>query len=209
LKTHSDEHLMQAVVLGDGNALTFLVERHHTLLLGYMYRMVGGDRALAQDLTQETFVRMMRAIQQEGYRSGHVFKTWLYAIATNLARDHFKSAHTRYSTPGSTSSGERHFPELADASSGPEELVLSAERVREVANAVEQLVPEYRAVVLLRFYSEMSLQDIATALQIPVGTVKSRLSVGCRRLRELLDTAEDVTATGAVERAQETKGNKT
>ncbi len=88
----SDEQLMAAVMAGDQLALAALVTRHHAPLLGYLYRLTGGDRPLAEDLVQETFLRMLR---QRTRPADRPFKPWLYKIATNLARDHFKSAAVR------------------------------------------------------------------------------------------------------------------
>ena len=174
----SDEQLMAQVTAGDQAALVRLVERHHSPLIAYLYRFVGGDRPLAEDLTQETFVRV---IQQRSYRAGSPFKPWLYAIATNLARDHFKAAATRHAA-----ASQDTFDTKQDEKPGPEEGALTAESGHEVAVAIAQLGPEYRAAILLRFYGGMSLREIAETLELPVGTVKSRLSVGCHRLRDLL-----------------------
>lgn len=172
---------MTAVQAGDRPALGRLVERHHRPLIGYLYRLSGGDRPLAEDLAQETFVRLLRG---SCYQVGRPFKPWLYAIATNLARDHFKAAYTRHTVaPVETA-------DPVDAAPGPEEVALAAEQGGEVAVALRRLGPEYRAALLLRFYGDLSLQEIAIALDVPLGTVKSRLSVGCRRLRVLLANPE-------------------
>jgi RNA polymerase sigma-70 factor (ECF subfamily) len=177
----NDEQLMLKVMGGDEAALGILVERHHSSLLGYLYRLNNGDRTLAEDLVQESFLRILRRVN---FQPGRPFKPWLYAIATNLSRDHFRSAFTRYSVL--SSSEEERLSNMHDSEPGPEEMVLLAEKGSEVARAISQLGPEYRAALLLRFYNDLSLQEIAQALHIPVGTVKSRLSVGIRRLRELL-----------------------
>lgn len=174
----SDEQLMARVMEGDREALARLVERYHSQLIAYLYRLLEGDRALAEDLTQETFIRV---IQQRSYRTGSPFKPWLYAIATNLARDHFKSAATRHAA-----SDDHDFTARPDESSGPEQRALAAELHDEVAAALAQLGPEYRATLLLRLFAGLSLAEIAASLDVPVGTVKSRLSVGCHRLRDLL-----------------------
>lgn len=177
MQTPTDEELMYRIMSGEATALTLLVQRYHGPILGYLYRMCHANRALAEDLTQEVFTRIMR---QTNYQSNRPFKPWLYAIATNLARDHAKLAETRYAACLDKSNG------LPDAAPGPEELALAAEQGREVAQAIGSLPIEYRAAITLRFYGGMSLQEIATALDIPLGTVKSRLYTGCRRLRERL-----------------------
>ncbi len=181
MQEKSDEQLMIAVMAGDQVALAALVIRHHAPLLGYLYRLVGGDRPLAEDLVQETLLHVLR---QRTFRSDRPFKPWLYAIATNLAHDYFKSAAVRQRWRGDDE--EEALLQLYDSAPGPEERALAAEQGSEVRAALAQLREEYRVVVLLRFYQGFSLQEIAETLQIPLGTVKSRLSVGVHRLRTVL-----------------------
>jgi RNA polymerase sigma-70 factor, ECF subfamily len=180
----SDEQLLAAVLAGDMDALAGLVERYQAPLTGYLDRLVGPDWALAQDLVQETFLRVLR---QHACRGSRPFKPWLYAIATNLARDHFKSAAVQRSASLDDTFEDR----LADCEAGPEELALASEQGVALAQALSHLSTEYRATLVLRFYNDMSLHDIADTLEVPLGTVKSRLSVGLRRLRAaLLATAQ-------------------
>jgi RNA polymerase sigma-70 factor, ECF subfamily len=178
----SDEQLIAQVMAGERAALTPLVERHHRPLLGYPYRILGGDRALAEDLGQETFVRVL---QQESYQRNSPFKPWLYAIATNLAHDYFRSGSARRMTLP----GDDLFNGLAAPAPTPEEQFLAAEQGSAVQFALGQISAEYRAALILRLYNGLSLQEIAETLRIPLGTVKSRLSVGIHRLRELLTEA--------------------
>jgi RNA polymerase sigma-70 factor, ECF subfamily len=182
----SDEVLMAEVMAGKTIALAILVERYHASLLGYLYRLVSGDRPLAEDLVQETFLNIL---QQRGYQIGRPFKPWLYAIATNRARDHFKSAAIRRVVS--------HLDEDDDALqefdvvSSPEMLILALEQGNEINAMFRRLSEEYRVALLLRFYQGMSLQEIADTLQVPLGTVKSRLSVGTRQLRKLLSPMKE------------------
>ncbi len=182
----SDEQLMSAVMAGDQAALAALVTRHHNLLLSYLFRLTGGDHLLAEDLAQETFLRVL---QQRIYQADRPFKPWLYAIATNLARDHFKSAAVRQRWRDDPT--EETLFHLCDSTPGPEECALASEQGSEVAAALAQLSEEYRATLLLRFYQGLSLQEIAETLHIPLGTVKSRLSVGTHHLRELLTSVRE------------------
>src|SRR5215469_1245371 len=181
MQERSDEQLMIAVMAGDQLALAALVTRHHSPLLGYLYRLVGGDQQLSEDLVQETLLHVLR---QRTYQADRPFKPWLYMIATNLARDHFKSATVRRSRRSGDE--EEALLHLEDREPGPEERALVAEQGSEVRAALTQLGEEYRVVVVLRFYQGFSLQEIAEVLHIPLGTVKSRLSVGVHRLRTIL-----------------------
>jgi RNA polymerase sigma-70 factor (ECF subfamily) len=175
----SDERLLTAVLAGEMDALAALVVRHQGPLTGYLDRLVGPDWALAQDLAQETFLRVLG---QHACRGDRPFKPWLYAIATNLARDHFKSAAVRRSI---TLDDELEAG-LVDRSAGPEDQALASERATTLAEALAALSAEYRATLILRFSNGMSLHEIADTLNIPLGTVKSRLSVGLRRLRDVM-----------------------
>lgn len=176
----SDEQLARGVQAGRPTDLALLVERHHSPLLGFLYRLTGGDRPLAEDLAQETFLRLLRRMDQ--YQPARPFKPWLYAIAVNAARDHFKSADARR-----TDALAEDFD--APASHTPAETALAADEWRQVAAAVRGLPLHQREVVLLRYTDDLSLTDIAAVLNIPVGTVKSRLSLALGRLRAHLAPA--------------------
>lgn len=173
----SDETLMARAMRGQTAPLATLVDRYYGPILGYLFRLTGGQRQMAEDLAQETFLRLM---QQGSYQPGRAFRPWIFAIATNLARDHLRAA-TRHATEP-----EAVLDAVEDATPGPEALALAAEAGQAVASAFAQLGAEYRAALLLRLYHGLSLHEIAEALDIPLGTVKSRLSVGTRRLRDLL-----------------------
>jgi RNA polymerase sigma-70 factor (ECF subfamily) len=171
---------------GDRAALAALVERYHGPLLGYLYRLVLGQRALAEDLVQETFLRLL---QTPRYDTARPFRPWLYAIATNLARDHLRSATARHSA----ADDGIILLDQPDAAPGPEELALLEEEARTVASAIGQLGEEQRVTIILRFYSGLSLQEISETLDIPLGTAKSRLFHSIRRLRTLLCAAGEET----------------
>ena len=171
----NDEDLALAARRGNRAAFATLVRRHHSPLLGYLYRMTGGDRALGEDLVQETFLRILQNLDQ--YQHPRRFKPWLYAIATNLARDHYKRADTRRVEP------MPHQNLNASGEDQPETRLLASDDGRHVAAALAALPAPQREVIVLRFYQELSLAEIAEALAIPLGTVKSRLSIGLQRLK--------------------------
>ena len=177
----SDEQLARHVQQGRTSDLAGLVERHYSPLLGFLYRLTGGDRSLAEDLTQETFLRALRSIQQ--YQASRRFKPWLYAIAVNVARDHFKRADTRYAVQLS----DEEFVSLADPIELDDTFADDSQRVAAVLGA---LPVHQREALILRYYQDLSLAEIAEVLAIPIGTVKSRLSLGLRQLRLWLKDEE-------------------
>jgi RNA polymerase sigma-70 factor (ECF subfamily) len=176
----SDEILAQQIQQGNTDALASLVKRHHSQLIGYVYRLCG-DRNLAEDLTQDAFLRVIRAIHTYHYPQS--FKAWLYAIATNLARDHFKRAEMRYRTLDTESASQ--ILEAPDSHLEP--IFERLTEAQQVINALMQLSEVHRVTIVLRYYEHFSLQEIADALAIPLGTVKSRLNSGLRHLRQQLE----------------------
>ena len=180
--TPSDEDLLLGLQRGQIENLAPLVERHHSPLLGYLYRMTasrsGGDRSLAEDLVQETFLRLLGSLQR--YQHPRPFKPWLYAIATNLARDHYKRAATRLAA-------DSDLLDALPSANGLEDVIQQRQEARQVIQALHRLPEHQREAIVLRYYQDLSLAEIAQALEIPIGTVKSRLSLGANRLRELLE----------------------
>ena len=136
---------------------------------------------MAEDLVQETFMRVLRRI--DSYRYPRPFKAWLYAIATNIARDHYKRADTRHTI---AMPEESH---MVIEYTRPEEEILNSDEQAQVAARLSNLPDHQREAVIVRYYHEMPLKDIAEILEVPVGTVKSRLSLGLRNLRNLMEDA--------------------
>jgi RNA polymerase sigma-70 factor (ECF subfamily) len=178
----TDEDLALGIQHGRRDDLIALVERHYDALTGYLYRMTNGDRLLSEDMVQETFLRALRGIG--GYEYPRPFKPWLYAIATNLARNHFKRADTRHtmSVPADDALEQSGGPIRS-----PEDVLVADDQVRAAVAALDRLPDHQREVILLRYTQDLSLAEIADALSIPVGTVKSRLSLALQRLREEME----------------------
>ncbi len=178
--TITDETLARGIQRGHTGDLIHLVERHYDGLIGYLYRLNGGDRMLSEDMVQETFLRVLRGI--ESYAYPRPFKPWLYAIATNLARNYFKQADTRHTVSAETGELDRRA-----AGVQPEDTLVADDETRVLLAALHTLPDHQREAIMLRYTQELSLAEIAEVLEIPVGTVKSRLSLGLRRLREIME----------------------
>jgi len=177
---NNDEVLYQRVLNGDTGAFETLVERYHKPLFGFLYRMTG-QYPIAEDLLQETFTRM---IVYQG-RAPDQFRAWVYTIAGNLARDHLRSAVHRREV-GSVDDGSFDAePATQVVHSVEDNLTANADR-DEVIKALAQLTPEHREALVLRFYHDLTVDEIAAVGGIPSGTVKSRLSYALKRLKGLL-----------------------
>lgn len=173
----TDEELYLRLTRGDEGALEALVHRYHSPLLGYLYRQTA-DRHLAEDLVQETFTRLV-TYQGEPPRR---FKAWAFTVAGNLMRDHYRLAYHRREQPDTLEGGS----ELPDLGAPVDELLLRDDDRREVVEALQTLPENQREVILLRFYHEMSIEEIAEVTGAPEGTVKSRIYYALRHLKARL-----------------------
>ncbi len=180
--------LLERAQSGDLRAFEELVQPHVGRIYSYVARMVG-DPVEAEDLAQEVVLRAHRAINS--FRGGATFQTWLYRIATNITVDAIrrrKRQECRVCSlddplPGTEGTIAREVP---DNQLTPDALVERAELRREVGDAIQELSPKLRAVVVLFDLEGCSYEEIAVALGLPLGTVKSRLFNARARLRDRL-----------------------
>jgi RNA polymerase sigma-70 factor (ECF subfamily) len=159
---------------GDKLAFGELVRRHREGVVNVVYRMCG-DAHLAEDAAQEAFIRAWQHLHR--YRPRAPFRNWLYRIATNVARDVLRRERE---------SVDIEALPLAASEQGPETAVEGRERGERVRQAVLALPPASREALILREYEGLSYREIADVLDIPIGTVMSRLNYARNRLRESL-----------------------
>lgn len=178
----SDLALVQRVKQGDRSAFDLLVAKYQHKILNLIMRYVK-DPAEAMDVAQDAFLKAYRAVP--AFRGDSAFYTWLYRIAINTAKNHLVAAKRRPINldlePSEVESFEP-FAMLSDADS-PEHLALTDEIGEVINKAVEDLPEELRTAILLREIEGMSYEDIAHAMDCPVGTVRSRIF----RAREAID----------------------
>ena len=178
-----DAALLRRMANGDQAALDVLYARHAPGLLRYLLGW-GNDRAEAEEILQDTFVAAWRAAR--GFQGRASVRTWLFAIAQRQARD-------RRRRHGLALEAEAELDELADTATGPEDSLLAQMALTELAAAIAQLPPRQRQVLALMFVHELSQAEIAQVLDIPVGTVKSRLSSARRALQARLGPGGEVS----------------
>lgn len=177
----TDEDLALQLQRGSADALHLIIERYYPAISTYLYRLCGGDRPCRDDLVQETFLRLLSGIR--GYEYPRPLRPWLYAIATNAARNQHK--HARHTRP---SGDDTAMPDIADDETPlPEQSVIAGETAQQVAYELLRLPAPQREVIILRYYQELSLVEIADTLALPLGTVKSRLRLGLEHLRNVLE----------------------
>lgn len=168
LETISDAACVRRLQRGDINAFEILVRRHEKAIFNLAYRMLG-DYDDAAEISQEVFLSAYRAIGQ--FRGEANFSTWLYRIALNHAITRRKSMNSRQKRLVPLDGSEI----IDEAQVGPSETLEKKERRERVQSALNELEPEDASVILLRDLQDISYEDVARMLEIPVGTVKSRL----------------------------------
>lgn len=169
---HDDESLPR-------EALERLVRDHRSAVTAHAMRITGGDRASSEDVVQETFIRAWHHLQRMTEEYGSV-RSWLLRVAHNVAVD---SLRQRRADPVSDTEIELHLENSREAAADAVDRLL---RSLVVNDALSRLDEPHRAVLEGVYLRGQSLADVATHLDVPVGTVKSRAFYGLRRLRELM-----------------------
>jgi RNA polymerase sigma-70 factor (ECF subfamily) len=178
-----DLELMLGVRRGDAGSFEALLDRYRGPLVGYFSRMLQ-DPAMAEDLAQETFLRVYQA--RERYEPDAKFTTWLYRIATNLALNAIRDR--KEVTPRAEHNYDREVTEpetsrIADAKPTVEQTLMESERQEIVRQAVESLPERQRTAVILHKYQEVDYRQIAKVLGVSESAVKSMLFRAYETLR--------------------------
>jgi len=180
LSSFTDNELMQRVSSKDDDrAFGELYHRHSRRLMGFFFRQVEKDEALAADLVQDAFVRVWTARDKF---TGTSFRTWLFTIAFNLLKNHYRHAEH-----------QKQFEQLV----AQHQTVIEDSKIIETLDdaafdlalrqTLEKMSPDNRLLFSLRFEEELSVPQIAEVLAIPEGTVKSRLHTLTQTLRQKLN----------------------
>jgi RNA polymerase sigma-70 factor (ECF subfamily) len=183
----SDRELMLAFKEGDSEAFVALYDRYTRPLINFFYKMCY-DRALAEDLTQETFLRLLRF--RKRYRPEATFRTFIYTVARNLWIDRHRSKKAAPKTISAELRVQEDGATIGDLVPGREQGVVKRladqEAAELVRTAVEDLPEGQRMVFLLAEAQGLKYREISEILEIPIGTVKSRMNAAISRLRGLL-----------------------
>ncbi len=179
------ESLIRRCQRGDRLAIEVLIRRHQNYVYRLCYLVMRNEQD-AEDMTQETFIRAFRALPRYEIRAGTSFEAWLYRISVNACRSRMRRRWYQVlpwpePAPQMVAAPERQ----------PERLAMQGEQRDRILAAIDTLGEKHRLVVFLRYYAGLSNEEIAQALEIPSGTVRSRLHIARQRLRELLAVEEE------------------
>ncbi|MGR9000053.1 MAG: RNA polymerase sigma factor RpoE [Gammaproteobacteria bacterium] len=178
-----DENLVLRVQQGDKSAFDFLVIKYQHKIVQLVNRYVK-DPSEAQDVAQEAFIKAYRALGN--FRGDSAFYTWLYRIAINTAKNYLVSRSRRssdYEVDIQDAEAIENAPQLQGMET-PERLLLNEEIIDTIRSAIDKLPEEMRTAIMLREFDGLSYEEIAAAMDCPVGTVRSRIF----RAREAIDS---------------------
>jgi RNA polymerase sigma-70 factor (ECF subfamily) len=189
-----DQQLVERVQRGDKHAFDLLVSKYQRKLGRLISRFVR-DSAEAEDVTQDAFIKAYRALP--GFRGESAFYTWLYRIGINTAKNHLLATKRRAPTNTPFDADEAEAFEEASLLrevSTPENELMSKQVVDVVQSSLQQLPEDLRSALTLREIEGLSYEDIASVMNCPVGTVRSRIfrarEAVAENLRPLLETSK-------------------
>jgi RNA polymerase sigma-70 factor, ECF subfamily len=189
LVTATDQEVVVLARAGHESAYRELIRRYERPVFSLLFRMVR-DRELAEDLSQETFIKALNAI--ESYRPEFKFSSWIFKIANNAAIDHLR--RRELDTLSLDGSPHAQTPEAVEATAlqigdrqeSPLDTVEAKELGGEIEVAIAQLRPKYRSCILLRHVEGRAYEEIAEIMDLPLGTVKTYIHRARNELRQSL-----------------------
>jgi RNA polymerase sigma-70 factor (ECF subfamily) len=190
----ADQQVVTWAQDGDESAFRELIRRYQRPIFSIIYRMVR-DRELAEDLAQETFIKVLNAI--DSYRPEHKFSSWIFKIANNAAIDHLRRRELEtLSLEGAPDAltAERQEAtalQVRDRTESPLDELEARELGSQIEQAIAGLRPEYRSCIMLRHVEGRAYEEIAEILGLPLGTVKTYIHRARAELRSQLGPLRD------------------
>lgn len=166
-----EKDLVYRAKIGDKEALNKLIEKYYDDIYSFLYRRMG-NKAAAEDVTQDTFLKFIKSLPY--YKEKNKLRSFLFTVAINTSNDFFRRHKLEASLPS---------PDSADEEAAEDE-AKQREEALIVRNAVLSLPDEQRDVIILRFYHDLKIKEIASVQKVPVPTVKTRLRRAMKTLKE-------------------------
>ena len=180
----SDQHLLNNYRSGDQSAISKLIERHKRRVRDYIYMMVK-DNDVADDIFQETFIKVIRVIDEGRYTDNGKFLSWVLRIAHNQVIDHFRAQRQNKSV-SETEAGYDVLGTLKLAERTVEDSMVCEQIEHDVRALVELLPSEQREVVIMRYFSGLSFKEIAEQTDVSINTALGRMRYALINLRRMI-----------------------
>lgn len=170
---YTDEELIARFQQGDKQAYEELVDRYKDRLVNYVFNFVK-EYEMAEDLVQDTFIKLY--LQKDYYKEIAKFSTWIYTIAGNLAKTELRKRKRRKVTQLSHMSRDDSEFQIPDQETNTGDAVQDRFIEKRIQAAIQKLPEHFKTVVILRDIQELSYEEISKIVEVPLGTVKSRIN---------------------------------
>ncbi|MDP3956877.1 MAG: RNA polymerase sigma factor [bacterium] len=178
-----DQQLVREFLDGDDKAFEQLLKSYLSAVYNFIFQMTR-ERAVAEDLTQETFIKAWRHLARFDQKKS--FKTWLFTIAKNTTYDFFKKKKTLPFSYFEDEEGKNRLDTVSEGTPLPDEILAAAETSKELDQALRKIPEPYRELLLLAYREDFSLQEIAEILATPYNTIKSRHQRALKILKQTI-----------------------
>jgi RNA polymerase sigma-70 factor (ECF subfamily) len=181
----NDQELVQAYIKGDQSAIESLINRHRSKVYTYILLTIKNQQ-LAEDLFQETFIKVIQSLRGGKYRDNGRFLSWVIRIAHNLIIDHFRKEKQMNSVSNDDTEVDLfNSKKLSDENI--EEMIINSQIKTEIRILINKLPDDQREVVLLRHYGGLSFKEIADQTDVSINTALGRMRYALINLRKLIE----------------------
>jgi RNA polymerase sigma-70 factor (ECF subfamily) len=184
IPTIDDASLVNSYISGNEAALETLIKRHQSRIFGFIYSKVG-DRDLADDIFQDTFIKVIRTLKSNAYNEEGKFLPWVMRIAHNLIVDHFR--HNKKMPLYRETEEFSIFSVMTDDSLTIENKLISDQVTKDLRQLVEELPDDQKEVLTMRLYQDMSFKEISEATGVSINTALGRMRYAVINLRKVID----------------------
>lgn len=190
----SDKELIGKYIRGDHNSFEILIQRHQNRIYAYIL-MITKNRELADDLFQDTFIKVIKTIRAGSYNEEGKFLQWVMRIAHNLIIDHFRKSNRIPVIDNSKNENFDIFDTINVMDKSVEEQMITDQIHKDVRKLIELLPDEQREVLYMRHYAEMSFKDIADVTNVSINTALGRMRYALINLRKLIEEKKIILTT--------------
>jgi RNA polymerase sigma factor (sigma-70 family) len=181
----NDQELVQAYIKGDQSAIEVLITRHRSKVYTYIVLTIKKQQ-LAEDLFQETFIKVIQSLRAGKYKDNGRFLSWVIRIAHNLIIDHFRKEKQMNSVSNDDTEVDL-FNSKKFSDKNIEEIIVSSQIKSELRTLINELPADQREVVLLRHYGELSFKEIADQTGVSINTALGRMRYALINLRKMIN----------------------
>lgn len=185
LQHRSDQELVRRFIQGDQSSIEILINRHKNKVFTYIILIVKNQQ-LAEDIFQDTFIKVIRSLKNGKYRDNGKFVSWVIRIAHNLTIDHFRK-EKQFSTLSNEDYEADIFNTRKFSDGTIEDILVESQIIHEVQLLIEELPEDQKQVILLRHYGGLSFKEIAEQTNVSINTALGRMRYALINLRKLID----------------------